>query len=225
MKKQLAIITLSIHFFTSPLLARDYKSLDERYAYSLGYELGRDILEQFHDVDNRIMLQAMQDAIDKTQPKLNAQEMSTALEAMSIRHEQQRTALADENSKKGEAFINAYSKKPGIRRLSDGIFFRVIKSGMGTTPRENSTVEVHYKAALINGTEFDSSHDSEQPVALPLNRVIRGLQIAVQHMQPGDKWEIVIPPELAYGIHGTPGGPIGPNETLIFKLELIRVKR
>lgn len=223
MKKILAINTLFLILSTPVLHAEEYKTLDKQYSYALGYNVGKNIAKQFQDVDKAAMLQALQDAINNSKPKMTLEQMKQAFQQVAEKKKQEKTAQADKNTAAGKKYINQYSKKEGVKPLSDGIFYRVMKSGKGTSPRADSKVSVHYKGTLINGKVFDSSYDRGQPAEFPLNRVIKGWQIAVQKMQPGDKWEIVIPSELAYGEQGAPGGTIGPNETLIFEVELLKV--
>jgi FKBP-type peptidyl-prolyl cis-trans isomerase len=132
--------------------------------------------------------------------------------------------MADSNSEKGEAFLKENSTKEGVKTTATGLQYKVIKEGTGKRPRDTDTVQVHYKGTLLDGTEFDSSHRRGKPAEFPLNRVIPGWTEGVQLMKEGAKYEFVIPSKLAYGERGTPGGPIPPNSTLIFEIELLSVK-
>lgn len=229
MKKPLTLNALFLVMSTPILLstpvlhAEEYKTLDKQYSYALGYNVGKNIAKQFKDVDKAAMLQALQDAINDTKPKMTLDEMKQAFEKVAEKKKMEQSAAGDKNIAAGKKYVSQYQEKDGVKALSDGIFYRVIKSGKGTSPRADSKVSVHYKGSLINGKVFDSSYDRGQPAEFPLNRVIKGWQIAVQKMQPGDKWEVVIPSDLAYGEQGAPGGTIGPNETLIFEVELLKV--
>lgn len=128
---------------------------------------------------------------------------------------------AEENAEKGKKFLAENAKKSGVDTLSDGIQYKVIKKGDGATPTETDVVKVHYKGTLIDGTEFDSSIKRGEPAEFQLNRVIPGWTKALKQMPVGSKWEIFIPADQAYGPRG--GGPIGPNETLIFEVELLDI--
>lgn len=128
---------------------------------------------------------------------------------------------AAENAEKGKKFLEENAKKAGIDTLSDGIQYRVIKQGDGAKPVETDKVKVHYKGTLLDGTEFDSSIKRGEPTEFYLNQVIPGWTKALQAMPVGSKWEIFIPADQAYGARG--GGPIGPNETLIFEVELLDI--
>jgi FKBP-type peptidyl-prolyl cis-trans isomerase len=124
----------------------------------------------------------------------------------------------------GEEFLKENAKKEGVKTLEGGLQYKVLKEGTGKSPKATDTVEVNYRGTLIDGTEFDSSYKRGQTASFPVNRVIKGWTMALQHMKEGSKWMLFIPPDLAYGASGTPGGPIGPNQTLIFEVELIKVK-
>jgi len=124
----------------------------------------------------------------------------------------------------GKQFLEENGKKEGVHTLPDGLQYKVLKEGTGKKPQAADTVSVHYKGTLIDGTEFDSSYKRGQPAEFPVNRVIKGWTEALQLMPEGSKWMLYIPSRLAYGERGTPGGPIGPNETLIFEVELLKIK-
>lgn len=132
-------------------------------------------------------------------------------------------STAEKNQAAGEAFLALNKSKPNVVTLSDGLQYQVIKQGTGPKPTANDTVTVNYAGKLINGTEFDSSYKRGQPASFPVNGVIAGWTEALQMMNVGSIWELYVPPSLAYGQHGAPPA-IGPNETLIFKVELLGIK-
>ena len=132
--------------------------------------------------------------------------------------------MADPNSEKGEAFLAENAKKEGVKTTASGLQYKVLKEGTGKSPQKTDTVQVHYKGTLLDGTEFDSSYKRGQTIEFPLNGVIPGWTEGVQLMKEGAKYQFTIPSKLAYGERGTPGGPIPPNSTLIFEVELISVK-
>ena len=128
----------------------------------------------------------------------------------------------EKNLKEGKAFLEKNSKKKGVITTKSGLQYKIIKSGKGATPKPGDTVTTHYRGTLINGTEFDSSYKRGKPASFPVNGVIKGWTEALQLMQVGDKWELYIPAELAYGANG-PSPVIGPNSALIFEIELIKI--
>lgn len=132
--------------------------------------------------------------------------------------------MAQDNKAAGEAYLDGNKKKEGVKVTASGLQYEVLKAGSGKQPKATDTVVVHYRGTLIDGTEFDSSYKRGQPIDFPLNRVIPGWTEGVQLMQEGAKYRFVIPSDLAYGPRGTPGGPIGPDATLIFEVELLKVQ-
>jgi FKBP-type peptidyl-prolyl cis-trans isomerase FklB len=130
--------------------------------------------------------------------------------------------LAEKNRKAGKAFLAENRKKEGVQELPNGIQYRVLQKGKGNKPKLSDTVTVHYRGTLIDGKEFDSSYSRGEPTSLPLAKAIKGWQEIVPMMPEGSKWQVVIPGDLAYGERGA--GAIGPNETLLFDIELVGVK-
>ena len=122
-------------------------------------------------------------------------------------------------------FLDKNAKEEGVTVTQSGLQYKVLTKGKAdNNPAATDTVKVHYAGTLLDGTEFDSSYSRGQPIEFPLNRVIDGWTEGVQLMSPGDKFRFFIPPDLGYGAAGTPGGPIGPNEALVFEVELIEIK-
>lgn len=128
----------------------------------------------------------------------------------------------EENRKNGEAFLSENAKREGIKVTESGLQYEVLESGKGDSPKASDNVEVHYTGKLIDGTVFDSSVERGVPASFGVTQVIPGWVEALQLMHEGDKWRLYIPSDLAYGPNGA-GGVIGPNMTLIFDVELLRV--
>jgi FKBP-type peptidyl-prolyl cis-trans isomerase FklB len=129
----------------------------------------------------------------------------------------------EKQKQRGEAFLSENKKKEGVKTLPSGLQYKVIKAGTGKKPGLNDTVTVQYRGTLIDGTEFDSSYRRGQPATFPVSGVIPGWTEALPLMEEGAKWQLFIPPNLAYGERGA-GGLIGPNAALIFEVELISVQ-
>lgn len=134
------------------------------------------------------------------------------------------TKMTNTTTDKGAAFLEANKGKEGVVTLPDGLQYKIIKEGTGPKPTINDSVTVHYAGTLVDGTEFDSSYKRGQPITFPVSGVIKGWTEALQLMPAGSTWELFIPADLAYGSRGAPP-VIGPNEVLIFKVELISVDK
>lgn len=133
------------------------------------------------------------------------------------------TLMAQTALEKGQAFLQENGKKSDVKTTASGLQYTVLTPGTGKSPKATDTVLVHYRGTLLNGTEFDSSYKRNEPIEFPLNRVIPGWTEGVQLMKEGAKYKFFIPSNLAYGPRGA-GGAIGPDETLIFEVELLKVR-
>jgi FKBP-type peptidyl-prolyl cis-trans isomerase FkpA len=132
-------------------------------------------------------------------------------------------SMAQSALQDGQRFLKENAAKPGVNTTPSGLQYKVLREGSGKSPKATDVVVVNYRGTLINGKEFDSSYKSGKPIEFPLNRVIPGWTEGVQLMKEGATYEFYIPPNLAYGSRGA-GGVIGPDETLIFEVELLQVK-
>jgi FKBP-type peptidyl-prolyl cis-trans isomerase FkpA len=130
---------------------------------------------------------------------------------------------ADSALEKGQAFLKENARKEGVKTTSSGLQYKITKEGTGKNPKATDTVVVHYKGTTIDGKEFDSSFKRGEPATFPLNGVIKGWTEGLMYLSEGGKATLYIPSELAYGKRGAPGA-IGPDETLIFDVELIKIK-
>jgi len=142
----------------------------------------------------------------------------TALALSSTHSLMAQTAL-----EKGQAFLAENATKPGVQQTASGLQYLIEVPGEGTAPKATDTVKVNYRGTLLDGTEFDSSYKRNEPIEFPLNGVIKGWTEGLQLIKPGGKIKLFIPSNLAYGPRGA-GGIIGPDETLIFEVELLEVK-
>jgi FKBP-type peptidyl-prolyl cis-trans isomerase FklB len=131
---------------------------------------------------------------------------------------------SDKNKSAGQAFLSANKTKPGVKTTADGLQYKVITQGTGATPSDTDVVSVNYSGKLLDGTEFDSSYKRGEPASFPVNGVIPGWTEALKLMKEGSVYELYIPAELAYGTNGSPPS-IGPDETLVFKVELLKILR
>jgi FKBP-type peptidyl-prolyl cis-trans isomerase FklB len=213
------IVVLGILFLVSQVIAQEklvLKNQKEKVSYIIGTDIGVNLKRQSVDVDPNALARGIQDALSGAKPLLSKEEIQEAMVAF-------QKEMAEKQKQRGEAFLSENKKKEGVKALPSGLQYKVIKAGTGKKPKGNDTVTVHYRGTLIDGTEFDSSFRRGQPATFPVSGVIRGWTEAIQLMEEGAKWQLFIPPNLAYGERGA-GGLIGPNATLIFEVELISVQ-
>lgn len=200
----------------------------QKASYAIGMNWGTGLHRQGIDVDSAALIQGMKDALAGGKTLLTEDEARTALMQLQkeMQEKQQAKAAAEgeANKKEGDAFLAANKTKEGVVTLPSGLQYKILKEGNGPKPTASDSVVCNYKGTLINGTEFDSSYKRGEPATFPVTGVIKGWTEALQLMPVGSKWQLFIPPDLAYGPRGTPGGPIGPNATLIFEVELISIK-
>jgi FKBP-type peptidyl-prolyl cis-trans isomerase FklB len=154
---------------------------------------------------------------------MSREDMQAAIEKYQQQQATQQAAKAEKALKDGQAFLAQNKTKKGVVVRPSGLQYLVVKEGAGKSPAATDTVEVNYRGTLIDGTEFDSSYSRGQTVSFPVNQVIQGWQEALPLMKTGAQWKVYIPADLAYGDRGA-GANIGPNETLVFDIELISIK-
>jgi FKBP-type peptidyl-prolyl cis-trans isomerase FklB len=201
-----------------------FKTDKERISYAVGLQFAQNVLKRSDlDLDPKATAMAIQDVLSGTKPKLTTDEIRAAMELLQKQQAEKLAGLATRNLEAGKAFLEENRKKEGVVTRESGLQYKVLTEGSGKQPKATDKVTAHYRGTLINGSEFDSSYRRNEPATFPLNSVIKGWQEALPLMKEGAKWQVVIPPELAYGPRGA-GGAIGPNETLIFEIELIKVE-
>lgn len=194
----------------------------QRASYTIGLNIGSNLRAQGLKLDPAAIALGVADGLADEDPQLTEAQMEAALDALQAALEAQRAAEGEAAEARGQAFLDQNRQKEGVRELESGIQYEVIEEGQGQSPTAADTVRVHYRGTLIDGTEFDSSYERGQPATFGVSQVIPGWTEVLQQMKPGAKWRVVIPAPLAYGQRGA-GGRIGPNETLIFDIELLEV--
>ncbi|KTD30765.1 macrophage infectivity potentiator (Mip) [Legionella moravica] len=215
----------------SSAMATDATSLPtdkDKLSYSIGADLGKNFKNQGIDVNPEALAKGMQDGMSGAQLILTEQQMKDVLNKFQKDLMAKRTSefnkKAEENKSKGEAFLTENKSKTGVVVLPSGLQYKIIDAGTGAKPGKTDTVTVEYTGRLIDGTVFDSTEKTGKPATFQVSQVIPGWTEALQLMPAGSTWEIYVPASLAYGPRSV-GGPIGPNETLIFKIHLISVKK
>lgn len=228
MNRNLVIIAATAALASGFALAQieELETPEERLSYTIGMDIGQSLAGQDMPLDIDILMQGLR-ASYLGEETLLTQEEALAEREQFIQQRQQQ--LAEErgeeariNAEEGEAFLAANAQKEGVTVTDSGLQYRVITEGEGASPDADDRVTVHYRGKLINGVEFDSSYARGEPATFGLNQVIPGWTEGVQLMKEGAKYEFFVPSDLAYGEQGRPG-PIGPNSTLIFEVELLEV--
>jgi FKBP-type peptidyl-prolyl cis-trans isomerase FklB len=198
------------------------KTDKQKFSYTAGYQIGENLKRQNLELDSKAFSQGAQDAIANKPSQLKPEEMQAAAQNQQRKDMEKREATAKKNLEAGGAFLEANKKKAGVVTLASGLQYKIITEGKGKQPKSADSVVAHYRGTLINGTEFDSSYKRNEPATFPVGGVIKGWQEALPLMKEGSKWQVFIPADLAYGPRGA-GGAIGPNEALIFEIELLTV--
>ncbi len=201
-------------------------SLKERVSYVIGMQIGNTIKRQNIEIDPAQFQAGVQDGSEGKAPKLTQEEIAATMQefqkVMMAKQAEAQAKAGAENQIKGETFLANNAKKDGVKVLPSGLQYKIIKTGAGKQPKATDTVAAAYTGKLVDGKVFDASPEGK-PVEFPVNQVIAGWTEALQLMHEGDKWELYIPAKLAYGESGA-GGAIGPNETLVFEVELVKIK-
>jgi FKBP-type peptidyl-prolyl cis-trans isomerase FklB len=205
----------------------EQSSANEKVGYTLGFMLSQQIKEGVEDLDINTFNQGFINGYEGKDPALTQEEMEKVM--MEYQKEQEEKFIKDmetksvENKTKGAAFLVENGKKAGVKTTASGLQYKVVTAGTGKSPKATDTVEVNYEGKLLDGTVFDSSYEREQSAEFTVNGVIPGWTEGLQLMKEGGKYEFYIPSDLAYGEAGA-GADITPNSTLIFTVELLKVK-
>ncbi|MCC5881889.1 MAG: FKBP-type peptidyl-prolyl cis-trans isomerase [Halomonas sp.] len=225
MKTLLTSASLATLVAVAPFALAAPETEDERLSYSLGIAYGQSIAQEYPELDVDAFTDAIRDIIEGNDPAMGADEMAETLSQFQQNALANRQAeaeeLAEHNLAEGQAFLAENAEREEVTTTDSGLQYEVLESGDGESPGPSSHVEVHYEGTLVDGSVFDSSLERGQPLSFRVDQVIEGWQEALQLMSVGDSWMLYIPPELGYGAQGQ--GPIGPNETLIFRVELLDV--
>lgn len=222
-----------ILFFTSNLTAftadiKEPSTPIEKFSYAVGMQIGNDFRSKEMELDFEIFMEGVKASYQSKDTLITEKDAEAILNEVWKKYQDKakakRMVLIDKTKKEGAALLAKNSEKTDVKTTSTGLQYRIIKNGKGTSPTSKDSVEVHYRGWTTDGKEFDSSYSRKNPSNFVLNRVIRGWTEALTKMQPGAKWEIVVPQHLAYGPRGK-GAKIPPYSTLRFEIELISVKK
>lgn len=226
MKKTWLAVALATALTAPAVSAFELTSEEQKLSYSLGLIVGGQLKRDVADVDLDAFREGVEAIYKDGEPLLTPEQVNQVMEAFQQKKmEEQRqlmAKLAQDNLDKGQQYMAENGKKSGVKTTESGLQYEELTAGSGASPKAEDTVKVHYRGTLIDGTEFDSSYARGEPVSFPLNGVIPGWTEGVQLMKQGGKGRLVIPADLAYGPGGM-GNAIGPNETLVFEIELLEI--
>lgn len=206
------------------------EAVEDQVTYIVGFNMAKQAKANGVEFKQEVMAAAIQDVLDEKDPRIAQEDqqkiMMSFQEQQQAKRQAEQAKVGEDNLAKSKAFLEANGAKEGVVTTESGLQYKVLTAGAegGEKPAPTDKVKVHYHGTLIDGTVFDSSVDKGEPVDFQVNGVIPGWIEALQLMKTGDKFELYIPSDLAYGAGGT-GGPIGPNQALIFQVELLEITK
>ncbi len=198
------------------------QTIEQRSGYMVGYQVGSQFAKTGFKIDTEQVVRGFKDALRQAKPAMTDEQMRSTMQQLAM--EMQRR-VATMNAEASAKFLAENGKLKGVTTTKSGLQYKVIKEGTGANPTASDTVTVHYRGTLPSGQEFDSSHKRGKPATFGLQGVIPGWTEGLQLMKPGAKYMFYVPPALGYREMGSPGGQIGPNQALIFEVELLKVEK
>ncbi len=201
-------------------------SLEQKASYIIGFSEARRLMTELKQqgltIDNKFMMEGITAALEGKEAKMDGEEIRAVMTA--LQEKLQKEMIAKQAAKKAEGtkFLAENAKKEGVKTLERGVQYKVLKAGTGASPTADQIVSIYYKGQLIGGTVFGKTEDKQPLDRLKAGQFVPGFSMALQKMKVGGKWQFFIPAEMAYGARGQ--GSIGPNETLVFEVELLEIK-
>lgn len=225
------ILALGAAFLTVAVGAQDAPDLNaqkEKFSYALGMQMGADFRKQALDLDLATFSKGLAESFKGDKTMLTEEEMHAVLANAKEEYQKKQAELREEKAaatlKEGEKFLAENKNKEGVVSLPTGLQYKILKEGKGERAVRKDHVVCNYRGMLVDGTEFDNSTKHNGPVTFPVRGVIKGWEQALLMMPEGSKWQLFVPPQLAYGKAGAPSMKVPANATLIFELELVDVK-
>ncbi len=222
----LATLFATLGVSANAMAATELDTEAQKLGYIIGMDIGSSLKQQGSEIDLQALFDAIRTTYEGGEPALSPEQAATIREEFIAKRrseaEAEMSAAAAKNAAEGDKFLLENRTKEGVQVTDSGLQYKVIDQGTGPRPKATDKVKVHYRGTLLNGEEFDSSYARGEPISFELNKVIPGWTEGVQLMPVGSKYMFYIPSALAYGPAG--GGPIGPNATLIFQVELLGIE-
>ncbi|MGB5486348.1 MAG: FKBP-type peptidyl-prolyl cis-trans isomerase [Lysobacterales bacterium] len=219
-------LVLAVLIFTTNTWAIELDTEQKKLGYIIGMDIGKSLRDQGTDVDLNSLIAAIRATYNNQELAMTVEEAGQVrkeyIEKMQAEKQAEAAAAGQTNLVAGQKFLAENATKEGVQTTASGLQYKVVTMGTGAKPAATNTVKVHYRGTLLDGTEFDSSYARNEPISFALNRVIPGWTEGVQLMPIGSKFMFYIAPDLAYGEGG--GGPIPPNSTLVFEVELLDIE-
>jgi FKBP-type peptidyl-prolyl cis-trans isomerase FklB len=223
----LAIVMMLLPVCAAAQEAPALKTEKDKLSYAMGMDLGNQLKSRSVEIDPAIFGRGLADALAGSKTLLTAEEAKAIItelqKGMLVKQAAEAKAVGAKNKSEGDAFLAANKAKEGVVALPSGLQYKILTAGTGKMPTADNTVVCQYRGTLIDGKEFDSSYTRNQPASFQVKGVIKGWTEVLQLMPVGSKWQVFIPPTLAYAERGS-GAMIGPNATLIFEIELVAIK-
>lgn len=194
----------------------------QKLSYIFGIQVGQNMLQEGVELELDAFKAGVADMMAGNQPQLDQASAEKIIQEFQAKKAQEMAEVMNEKQSEAKAYMAENAKKDGVVTTDSGLQYQILEEGDGATPGPEDKVIAHYKGTLLDGTVFDSSYERGEPATFPVNGVIQGWQETLQMMKEGGKWRIVVPANLAYGPRGA-GQLIGPNETLVFDIELIAI--
>lgn len=190
----------------------------QQVSYMIGMDIGKSLKPLKDEVDMETLQRAINDVFEDKKLLLDDEQLKLVAQALASKMQAKQIAT-------GADFLMQNSKKPGVVTTASGLQYQVVTAGKGAKPSKSDSVKVHFRGTLLDGSQFDSSYDRNEPVIFNVSQVVPGWTEALQLMPVGSKYKLWVPSALGYGEQGTPGGPIPPNATLVFDVELIEIMK
>lgn len=219
-------LILAVLIFTMNTWATELDTDEKKLGYIIGMDIGKSLRDQGTEVDLDSLITAIRATYNGEELAMTTEEAGQVrkeyIEKRQAEQQAEAAAAGQNNLVEGQKFLAENASKEGVQTTASGLQYKVETMGTGPKPAATDTVKVHYRGTLLDGTEFDSSYARNEPISFALNRVIAGWTEGVQLMPVGSKFTFYIAPDLAYGEGG--GGPIPPNSTLVFDVELLAIE-